>query len=78
MLSESSYTQQNTIAKELVDLWIWCNVYPVGQKAVTDWICNLIKTFDSLIHYHKYKCGPIFMKKLEEYLEENIGRAAMA
>ena len=30
-------------AKELIDLWTWCNVYPVSHFSVSTEICEVIK-----------------------------------
>ena len=43
------------IAKELIDHWIWCNVYPVHESTVKDKIFNLIKIFISIDRYSKKK-----------------------
>ena len=55
---EDNYLQRSNsaiVAKELVDLWIWSNVYPVHEVTVTNRIFEMISQFSELDRWPKKK-----------------------
>ena len=48
MLAEKSFLQRSTaltIAKELTDRWVWCNVYHISTERVCTKIQELVNNF---------------------------------
>ena len=52
---------QRLISKELFDLWIKCNVYPVTVNAIKHRLHNQVREFSRLLNYDKKK------RKLAKY-----------
>jgi len=65
ILHQKNWTKPTTasqIAQELIDQWIWCNVYTLSHKRVTQKIVTLVATFAKLSRYPNNKKGKkIFM-----------------
>lgn len=72
MLHENNqYTRRTaeSISQELNDHWIWCNVYPIHHKTVTNKIYELMSRFSYFDRYPKKKRGPTFLTKLHEFIQ---------
>lgn len=60
MLRESNFKSPSTarqISLELVDHWLFCNVYPISTARVQKLLLDLINCFDKLLRYPKSKRG---------------------
>jgi len=56
VLNEENFLQQSAagvVAKELINIWIFCHVYPVNELTVKQKIFALMKTFSSIDRYSK-------------------------
>ena len=65
-MHEDSYLQKSAsaiVAKELVDLWIWSNVYPVHEITVTNRIFEMISQSSKLDRWPKKKRNDNFKTK---------------
>jgi len=58
------------VAKELINIWIFCKVYPVNEMAVKQKIFALMITFSSIDHYSKKKHGKSFHQKAAEFMRD--------
>jgi len=70
VLNEENFLQQSAarvVAKELINIWIFCNVYPVNEITVKQKIFALMKTF-SLIDCYSKKRGKSFLQKEAEFM----------
>ena len=73
VLNEENFLQQSAagvVAKELINIWIFCNVYPVNEISVKQKIFALTKTFSSIDRYSKKKRGKSFLQKEAEFLRD--------
>ena len=73
VLNEENFLQQSAagvVAKELINIWIFCNVHPVNEMTVKQKMFALMKTFSSINRYSK-RCGKSFLQKEAEF--ERIG-----
>ena len=73
VLNEENFLQQSAagvVEKELINIWIFCNVYPVNEITVKQKIFALMKTFSSIDRYSKKKCGKSFLQKEAEFMRE--------
>jgi len=72
VLNEENFLQQSAagvVAKELINVWIFCNVYPVNEITVKQQIFALMKTFSSIDRYSK-KRGKSFLQKEAEFMRD--------
>ena len=89
MLCEKNYrtfTTAKKIAKELIDLWVKCNVYPKSEIFVGQFIANVMDDFSKLLRYPKSKIKhaafstkrDMFLKNIDQlfdiFCEENTQR----
>jgi len=68
VLNEENFLQQSAagvVAKELINIWIFCNVYPANDITVKQKIFALMKTFSSIDRYNKKKRRKSFQKEAE-------------
>ena len=73
VLNEENFLQKSAagvVAKELINFWIFCNVYPVNEITVKQKIFALMKTFSSIDRYSKKKRGKSFLQKEAEFMRE--------
>ena len=70
---KENFLQQSAagvVAKELINIWIFCNVYPVNEITVKQKIFALMKTFSSIDRYSKKKRGKSFLQKEAEFMKD--------
>ena len=73
VLNEENFLKQSAagvVAKELINIWIFCNVYPVNEITVKQKIFVLLKTFSSSDRYSKKKHGKSFLQKEAEFMRD--------
>jgi len=73
VVNEENFLQQSAagvVAKELIIIWIFCNVYPVNEITVKQKIFTLMKTFSSIDRYSKKKRGKSFLQKEVEFMRD--------
>ena len=73
VLNEVNFVQQSAagvVAKELINIWIFCNFYPVNEITVKQKIFALMKSFSSIDRYCKKKRGKPFLQKEAEFLRD--------
>jgi len=73
VLNEENFLQQSAagvVAKELINTWIFCNVYPVNEITVKQKNFALMKTFGSIDRYSKKKRGRSFLQKEAEFMRD--------
>jgi len=73
VLNEENFLQQSAarvVAKELINIWIFCNVYPVNAITVKQKMFALMKTFSSIDRYSKKKRGKSFLQKEAEFMRD--------
>ena len=73
ILSLSNFRTQEaskTIAKELFDRWIWCNVYPVHLLTITERIRNTASEFSMLDRWSKKRRNYTFLQKEAAFLQD--------
>ena len=73
ILNEENFLQQSAagvVAKELINICIFCNVYPVNEKIVKQDIFALVKTFSSINRYSKKKRGKSFLQKEAKFMTD--------
>jgi len=73
VLNEENFLQQSAagvVAKELIIIWIFCNVYPVNEITIKQKMFALMKTFSSIDRYSKKKCGKSFLQKEAEFMRD--------
>ena len=73
VLNEENFQQQSAtgvVAKELINIWTFCNVYPVNEITLKQKIFALMKTFSSIDRYNKKKRGKSFLQKEAEFLRD--------
>jgi len=73
VLNEENFLQQSAagvVAKELINIWIFCNVYPVNEITVKQKIFALVKTFSPIDRYSKKKRGKSFLPKQAEFMRD--------
>ena len=71
VLNEKNFLQQSAagvVAKELINIWIFCNVYPVNEITVKQKMFALMKTFSSIYRYSKKKRGKSFLPKEADFM----------
>jgi len=73
VLNEENLQQQSAagvVAKELINVWIFCNVYPANEITIKQKIFALMKTFSSIDRYSKKKRGKSFLQKEAEFMRD--------
>jgi len=58
------------VAKELINIWIFCNAYPINEITVKQKIFELMKTFSSINRYSKKQHGKSFLQKEAEFMRD--------
>jgi len=74
VLNEENFLQQSApevVAKELINIWIFCNVYPVNKITVKQKMFALMKTFSSIDRYSQR--GKSFLQKEAEFMRDMDG-----
>jgi len=70
VLNEENFLQQSAagvVAKESINIWIFCNVYPVNEITVKQKNFALMKTFSSIYRYSKRSVENLFFKRNRIY-----------
>jgi len=73
VLNEENFLQQSAagvVAKEVINIWIFCNVCPVNEITVKQKIFALMKTFSSINRYSKKRRGKSFLQKEAEFMRD--------
>ena len=73
VLNEENFLQQSAagvVTKELINIWIFCNVYPVNEITVKQNNFAFMKTFSSINRYSKKKCEKSFLQKEAEFMRD--------
>ena len=73
VLNDENFLQQSAagvVAKELINIWIFCNDYPVNEITVKQKNFALMKTFSSIDRYSKKKRGKSFLQKEAEFMRD--------
>ena len=73
VLNEENFLQQSAagvVGKELINIWIFCNVYPVNEIRVKQKKFALMKTFSSINRYREKKRGKSFLQKEVEFMRD--------
>lgn len=68
VLHEDNFLQKaasSSVAKELVERWIWCNVYPVHAVTVANKIFEMVTKFTKLDRWPKKSRGSETFKRRE-------------
>ena len=73
VLNAENFLQQSAagvVAKELINIWIFCNAYPINEITVKQKIFELMKTFSSINRYSKKQHGKSFLQKEAEFMRD--------
>ena len=52
-----------TISQEIIDICLFCTVYPTSKPSVQKKVLELVNNFNKLVKYPKVKQGPSYEEK---------------
>ena len=55
------------ILQEIIDIWVFCTVYPTSNASVQKKVLELVDTFNKLIKYPKAKRNQSFEEKVKDF-----------
>ena len=56
-----------TISQEIIDIWLFCTIYPTSKPSVQKKVLELVNNFNKLVKYPKVKLGPSYEEKVKEF-----------
>ena len=56
-----------TISQEIINIWLFCTVYPTSKPSVQKKVLKLVNNFNKLVKYSKVKRGPLHEEKVKEF-----------